>query len=66
MAMRVKDGIELIKSPTGMGRGGSRPKPAKAVAHRASLEATRSVSDHQTAKRRLTNKTVAFAPAAET
>jgi hypothetical protein len=60
MAMRVKDGVEPIKSPTDMGRGGSRPKPPKAVALRASLGATRSVSNHQTAKRRLTDKTVAF------
>ena len=61
MAMRVKGGVEPIKSPTGMGRNGSRPKPPKAVAHRASLEAVRSMPDHQTAKRRLTDKTVAFA-----
>jgi hypothetical protein len=62
--MRLKDDVEPIKGPTGMGRGGSRPKPPKAVAHRASLKATRSMPDHQTAKRRLTDKTIAFAPAA--
>src|SRR6185295_7930839 len=45
---------------------GSRPQPPKAVARRASLGATRSMLDHQTAKRRLTDKTVALAPAAET
>src|ERR671933_633144 len=60
MAMRVKDGIEPIKSPTDMDRGGSRPKPPKAVAQRASLEATRPMSDHRKSKRRLTDKTVAF------
>ena len=60
MAMRVNDGVEPIKSPPGTDRDGSRPKPPKAVAHRDSLEATRSVPDHQKAKRRLTVKTVAF------
>ena len=58
--MRVNDGVEPIKSPPGTDRDGSRPKPPKAVAHRDSLEATRSVPDHQKAKRRLTVKTVAF------
>ena len=66
MAMRVKNGVEPITSPAGIDRGGSRPKPPKAVAHRASLEASRGMSDHKKAKRRLTAKTVAFAPAAET
>ena len=42
MAMRVNDGVEPIKSPPGTDRDGSRPKPPKAVAHRDSLEATRS------------------------
>jgi hypothetical protein len=60
MAMRVNDCIEPIKSPPGTGRDGSRPKPPKAVAHSASLEATRQVPDHQKSKRRLTHKTVAF------
>ena len=60
MAMRVNGGVEPIKSPTGMDHGGSRPKPPKAVAQRASLEATRSMPDHDKAKRRLTDKTVAF------
>ncbi len=60
MAMRVNDGVEPIKSPPGTDRDGSRPKPPKAVAHRDSLEATRSVPDHKKAKRRLTVKTVAF------
>jgi hypothetical protein len=60
MAMRVKYGVEPIKSPPGTDRDGSRPKPPKAVARRASLEATRSVPDHQKSKRRLTVKTVAF------
>ena len=66
MAMRVNHGVKPIKSPPGTDRDGSRPKPPKAVAHRASLGATRSVPDYQRAKRRLTGKTVAFAPAAET
>src|SRR3954447_15858598 len=65
MAVRVKGGVEPIRSTTGMPHGGSRPKPPKAVAHRASLEASRGMSDHKKAKRRLTAKTVAFAPAAE-
>ena len=60
MAMHVNYGVEPIKSPPGTDRGGSRPKPPKAVAQRASLEAPRSVSDHQKPKRRLTHKTVAF------
>ena len=37
MAMRVNDGVEPIKTPTGMGRGGSRPKPPKAVARAPAL-----------------------------
>jgi hypothetical protein len=61
MAMRVKNGVEPITSPAGIDRGGSRPKPPKAVAQRASLEASRSMPDHQKAKRRLTRNTVAFA-----
>ena len=47
MAMRVNYGVEPIESPPGTDRGGSRPKPPKAVARRASLEAPRSVPDHQ-------------------
>jgi hypothetical protein len=60
MAKRVNDGVDLIKTTADTGRGGSTPKPPKAVARRASLEAPRSVSDHEKAKRRLTAKTVAF------
>ena len=63
MAMRVKNGVEPITSPAGIDRGGSRPKPPKAVAQRASLEASRCMPDHQKAKRRLTRNTVAFASA---
>jgi hypothetical protein len=60
MAKRVmKDGIELIKTLTGEGRGGSRPKPPKAAVRSASLEAPRALADHKKAKRRLTTKTVA-------
>jgi len=66
MAMRVKNGIKPMGSPADMGSGGSRPKPPKVVAQRASLEAPLPMSDHQKTKRRLTDKTVAFAPAAET
>ena len=58
--MRVNDGVEPIKCPPGTSRGGSRPKPPKAVARRASLEAPRSAPDHHKAKQRLTDKTVAF------
>ena len=64
--MRVKNGVEPINHTADTARGGSRPKPPKAVAHRASLEASRGMPDHKKAKRRLTAKTVAFAPAAET
>jgi hypothetical protein len=60
MARRVNHGVEPIKSPPGTDRDGSRPKPPKAVAQRASLEASRSVPDHRKAKRRLTVNTVAF------
>jgi hypothetical protein len=60
MAIRVTVGVEPMKSPTDMDRGGSRPKPLKAVAQSASLEAPQSMSDHQRAKRRLTINTVAF------
>jgi len=62
MAMRVNAGIESINGPPGMGCGGSRPKPPKAVAQRASLEAPRLMPDHEKPKRRLTDKTVAFSP----
>ena len=65
MAMRVSHGVEPIKSPTGVARGGSRPKPPKAVAQRASLEAPRATPDHQKSKRRLTDNTVAFPPPAD-
>ena len=61
MENRVNDSIELIKAQTDPGRAGSRPKPPKAVARSASLEAARHGSDHQTAKQRLTDKTVAQA-----
>jgi hypothetical protein len=60
MAKRVNEGVELIKTSAETGRGGSRPKPPKAGARSASLEASRPVSDHEKAKRRLTAKTVAF------
>lgn len=63
MAMRVKHGVKPIKSPAGKDCGGSTPKPPKAVAQRASLEAARSLPDHEEAKRRLTDKTVAFSAA---
>jgi hypothetical protein len=65
MAKRMNDGVELIKTPTGKGRGGSRPKPPKAVVRSASLEALRPLPDHEKATRYLTAKTVAFPPAAE-
>jgi len=58
--MRVNHGVEPIKSPTGVARGGSRPKPPKAEAQRVSLEAPRDAQDHKKAKQRLTDKTVAF------
>jgi hypothetical protein len=58
MAMCVKEGVKPIKSPPDRARDGSRPQPPKAVALRASLEATRAVTDHQRSKRRLTGKTV--------
>ena len=61
MAMRVNDGVVPIKCSPGTDRGGSRPKPPKAVARRVSLEAPRLMPDHEKPKRRLTDKTVAFA-----
>ena len=60
MAMRVNDGVVPIKCSPGTDRGGSRPKPPKAVARRVSLEAPRLMPDHEKPKRRLTDKTVAF------
>jgi len=48
--MRVKNGVEPINHTADTARGGSRPKPPKAVAQRASLEAQRSTPDHETAK----------------
>lgn len=63
MAKRMNNGVELIKTLTGKGRGGSRPKPPKAVVRSASLEAPLPLPDHERAKRCLTAKTVAFPPA---
>lgn len=59
--MRVNDSVKSIKSRSDRGRGGSRPKPPRAVARSASLEAPRPLSDNGNAKRRLTDKTVAQA-----
>ncbi len=64
MAKRMNDGVELIKTLTGKGSGGSRPKPPKAVVRSARLEAPLSLPDHEKAKRCLTAKTVAFSSAA--
>jgi hypothetical protein len=58
--MRVKNGVEPINHTADTARGGSRPKPPKAVAQRASLEAPRATPNHEKSKRRLTDKTVAF------
>jgi hypothetical protein len=60
MAMRVSDGVVPIKCSPGTDRGGSRPKPPKAVAQRAGFEATQPRADHKKSKRHLTDKTVAF------
>jgi hypothetical protein len=60
MAKRLSADVKPMKSPTDVGRGGSRPKPPKAVAQRASLEASGPTSDHKKAKRPLTAMTVAF------
>jgi hypothetical protein len=60
MAKRMNDGVELIKTPAGNGRGGSRPKPPEAVVRSASLGAPRPLPDHEKAKRCLTANTVAF------
>jgi hypothetical protein len=60
MAKRMNGSVELIKTLTGKGPGGSRPKPPKAVARSVSLEAPRPLPDHEKAKRCLTAKTVAF------
>jgi hypothetical protein len=58
--MRVKNGVEPINHTADTARGGSRPKPPKAVAHRASLEASHSMPEHQLPTRALTDNTVAF------
>ena len=63
MARRVKQPVEPTQTMPGTGGVGSRPQPPKAVARSASLEATRSVPDHATAKQRLTRETVAGPPA---
>jgi hypothetical protein len=60
MAKRMNDGVELIKTLAGNGRGGSRPKPPEAVARGASLGAPRPLPDHEKAKRCLTANTVAI------
>src|SRR5438270_10877106 len=62
MATGVKKAIEPIRAPTGVRRGGSRPKPPTAGARSASLEAPRPTPDHETAKQRLTGDTVAGPP----
>lgn len=59
MANRVNDSVELIKTQPATGQAGPRQKPPKAGARSASLEAVRPVADHEKAKRRLTDKTVA-------
>lgn len=59
MANRRNEGVELMKAKTDAGWAGSRPTPPRAVAQRASLEAVRPASDHEKAKPRLTDKTVA-------
>jgi hypothetical protein len=51
MAMHVKGGVEPIASSAGTDRGGSRPKPPKAVTRRASLEATRPMPEPDKANR---------------
>jgi hypothetical protein len=61
----MNDGVELIKTPAGNGGVGSRPKPPKAVVRSASLEAPRSLPDHEKAKRCLTAKTVALEACAQ-
>ena len=38
MAKRMNDGVELIKTLAGSGRGGSRPKPPEAVAEGQPLQ----------------------------
>jgi hypothetical protein len=63
MASHLKKAVELTKTSPGVDRGGSRPKPPKAVAGSASLEAPRPTPDHEKAKRCLTAKTVAGPPA---
>jgi len=62
MTMGVTDGIKPIRGSAGADHGGSGPKPTMAVAHRANIEASRSVTDHQRAKQRLTDITVASRP----
>ena len=61
--MRVKNGVEPINHTADTARGGSRPKPPKAVVRSASLEAPLPLPDHEKAKRCLTAKTVAFSMA---
>ncbi len=60
MARRVDPTVELIIALPGTRSAGSRPKPPKAGARSASLDADNLVPDHKTAKRRLTAKTVAW------
>jgi hypothetical protein len=62
MASCLKDPVVATKTSPGEARGGSRPKPPKAGARSASLEAPWATPDHEKAKRRLTDKTVAGPP----
>ena len=59
MENRRNGRVELINTKAAAEQPGSRPTPPRAVAQRASLEAGRSAADHEKAKRRLTDKTVA-------
>ena len=59
MAPRRSATDDLTAACPAVGRGGSRPKPPKAGARSARLDAPRPTADHPAPDRTLTNKTVA-------
>lgn len=59
MASRADRRVDLIAARPVAERIGSRPKSPKAMAQSASLDASRTATDDNHAKRRLNSKTVA-------
>ena len=65
MAQRRSLTVAATPSQTAEAAAGSRPKPPKAGARSASLDAAAASADHRGPQRRLTNNTVAHARCAQ-